>query len=99
MQAYIDGLGLFVVDRADVAFTKFLQDQRFITAADLCQLGYAPADEVRQLATDLDQNETAQFTELRVVMQTLFDETRDLSSEFDARAAPATAEVVAASPS
>ena len=95
MQAYIDGLGLLTVVRADAAFTKFLQDHRFITAADLRQLGYAPADEVRQLATDLVQNETAQFTELRAVMQTLFDQTRDLTSAFDAHAATATAEVVA----
>ena len=91
-------MGLLTVDRADVAFTKFFQDQRFITAADLRQLGYAPADEVRQLATYFVQSETAQFTELRAVMQTLFDQTRDLSSEFDARVATATAEVLASQP-
>ena len=35
MQVNIGGLGLLTVDRAEASFGAYLQDQRFITAADL----------------------------------------------------------------
>ena len=95
MQAYVDGLGLLTTASANADFAKFLDDQRFITAAGLRQLGYAPADEVRATIVDIVQREKLQNAELRTDMQTLLDQTRDLSSEFDARAATATAEVMA----
>ena len=94
MQKYIDGLGHLIVERAESAFGAYLQDQRFITAADLRQLGYAPVVEVRQVVAELVQSESQQFAELRAGMQTLFDQARDLSSEFDTRVASATSEVV-----
>ena len=93
MQAYIDGLGLLTIERAEASFGAYLQDQRFITAADLRQLGYAPVVEVRQVVASLVQSEAQQFAELRAGIQTLFDQARDLSSGFDARAASATSEV------
>ena len=89
MQSYIDGLGLLTADSANASFGAFLQDQQFITAADLRQLGYAPVVKVRQVVADLVQNEAQQFAELRAGMQTLFDQAHDLSSGFDVRAASA----------
>ena len=35
MQACIDGLGLLIVDRAEASFGACMQDQWFITAANL----------------------------------------------------------------
>ena len=69
MQAYIDGLNLLTIDRAEASFGACLQEQRFITAADLRQLGYALVAEVRQVVIELVQSETLQFTELRAAMQ------------------------------
>ena len=50
MQAYIE--------RAIGSFGAYLQEQRFITAADLRQLGYAPVVEVRQVVIELVQSES-----------------------------------------
>ena len=47
MQAYIDGLDLLTTASGNASFGALLQDQRFITAADLRQLGYAPLEDVR----------------------------------------------------
>ena len=58
-------------------------------------MGYEPVAEVRQVVIELVQSETLQFTELRTAIQTLFDQSRDLSSEVDARAATASSEFVA----
>ena len=73
MQAYIDGLGLLTSSTANASFGAFLQDQPFITAADLRQFGYAPLEDVRQVVIELVQNETQQFANLRAGMQTLRD--------------------------
>ena len=73
MEAYVDGLNLLTVNRANESFGAYLQEQRFITAADLRQLGYAPVAEVRQVVIELVQSESLHFTELRTAMQTLFD--------------------------
>ena len=94
MEAYVDGLNLLTVERANASFGAYLQEQRLITAADPRQLGYAPVVEVRQVVTELVQSESQQFNELRTALQTLFDQARDLSSEFDTRAATANSEVV-----
>ena len=95
MQAYVDGLGLLTTASANADFAALMRDQRFITAVGVRELGYAPADEVRATIVEVVQRENMQNAELRNDMQTLFNQTCDLSSEFDARAATATADVVA----
>ena len=95
MQAYLDGFGLLTTANANAEFAKFLEDPRFITAADLRQLGYAPAEEVRATILKVIQRENLQNAELRNDMQTWCNQACDLSSGFDARAATATANVVA----
>ena len=89
VQAYVDGLGLLNTANTNAHMGAFLQQQRFITAADMRQLGYATNVDVRRLV--IEQMQT--FADLRSSMQAWFDQTAEMSSNFDARASAATAEV------
>ena len=75
LQAYIDGLGLLTTANANAHMGAFLREQRLITAAEMCQLGYATNDDVRRLVTEQMQT----FAELRSSMQALFDQTAEIS--------------------
>ena len=57
MEAYIGGLGLLITDNANAHMNAFLAEQRFITAADVRQLGYATNNDVRQTVIELVQAE------------------------------------------
>ena len=57
-KAYVDGSNLLTVDRANESCGGYLQEHRFITAADQRQLGYAPVAEVRQVVIELIQSES-----------------------------------------
>ena len=46
-QAYIDGLGLLTTANANAHTGAFVQEQRFVNAADTRQLRYATKDDVR----------------------------------------------------
>jgi len=62
--------------------SEFLHDQRFATAADLRQLGYATGDDVRQTVIQLVHDEQQQFDRVRQGMQELLDSTNAMSASF-----------------
>ena len=72
MQAYVDGLHLLTIESANAHMNAFLADPRFITAAELRQLGYAPADEVRTNFLEIVQREYQLVAELKNETQLLF---------------------------
>ena len=93
MQAYVDGLNLLTIERANAHMDAHLAEQGYITSAELRQLGYAPAAEVR--ADLLAMRENQLVAELKNETQLLFNQARDMQAAFDERTAGATADVIA----
>ena len=65
MQAYVDGLNLLTIERANAHMDAHLAEQRYITSAELRQLGSAPAEEVRASLAEISQRENQRAAELR----------------------------------
>ena len=93
MQASVDGLNFLTIERANAHMDAHLAEQRYITSAELRQLGYAPASEVRADLLAIVQRENQLVAELKNETQLLFNQTRDLQSGFEQSAASATANV------
>ena len=86
MRAYIDGLDFLTVARANEHMAAHMRDQRYITAAELRSLGYAPTSDVKDDLLAIVKHESELVASLKLEMQQLFDQTRSLQTGFEQQA-------------
>ena len=88
MEEWVRGQGF--IKESDMS--DYLREQRFVTAADMRQLGYATGDDVRQTVIQLVQDEQAQFDVIRKGMQELLHSTHASSASLSERVSSASTE-------
>ena len=99
MQAYLDAIlmehDFLTVARANAHMDTHMREQRYITSAELRNLRYAPAAEVRADLIAVVQRENQLVADLKSETQQLFDRTRDMQAGFEQQVASSTASIEA----